>query len=182
MSSDSNAPPKPLAGPSVETIPAGDNRPRLQCPECGYIAYSNPKMVVGAVCTWEERFLMCRRAIEPRLGFWTVPAGFLELDESTAEGAVREVLEEAGAEVEIERVIGFFEIPHIGQIHMYYAARMVSPNFSAGIESLDVKLMSWDEIPWGDLAFPSIRWSLQRFREGGPPIIHTARPKNPPPY
>ena len=182
MTGDSTDSAKTLSGPSVKTIPEGDNRLRLQCPDCGYIEYSNPKVIVGAVCTWEDRFLLCKRAIEPRLGFWTVPAGFLENNEATADGAVREVLEEAGAEVEIERLIGFFEIPHISQIHMFYAARMVSPAFSAGIESLDVRLLAWEEIPWDDLAFPSIAWSLRQFREGGAPRVHTARPKNPPQY
>jgi ADP-ribose pyrophosphatase YjhB (NUDIX family) len=175
MSGDSPVTPKRIPGPSVQTIPEGDNRLRLQCPDCGYIEYSNPKVIVGAVCTWEDKILLCKRAIEPRLGFWTVPAGFLENNESTSDGAAREVLEEAGAEVEIERLVGMFEVPHISQIHMFYAARMVSPRFAAGIESLEVKLLAWEDLPWDDLAFPSIAWGLRRFREGGPPVTHTVR-------
>jgi ADP-ribose pyrophosphatase YjhB (NUDIX family) len=182
MSGDSSLDPKRSPGPSVRVVPAGDNRLRLTCPDCGYIEYSNPKVIVGAVCTWEDKILLCRRAIEPRLGYWTTPAGFLEMNESTTEGAAREVLEESGAEVEIEQLLGWFEVPHISQIHMVYAARMLTPKFEAGVESLEVKLVTWEEIPWDDLAFPSIAWGLRRFKEGGPPIIHTARPKNPPRY
>ncbi len=164
------------AGPSIKTIPEGDNRTRLQCPDCGYIEYANPKVVVGAICTWEDRFLMCRRAIPPRRGYWTIPAGFLELNETTLEGAAREVMEEAGARVEISGLVGVFEIPRISQIYMFYAAAMLNSDYRAGIESEVVELMTWEEIPWDDLAFPSIGWGLQRFREGGPPAIYQLPP------
>jgi ADP-ribose pyrophosphatase YjhB (NUDIX family) len=170
------AKPDPRAGPSIKTIPEGDNRTRLQCADCGYIEYANPKVVVGAICTWEDRFLMCRRAIPPRRGYWTIPAGFLELNETTLEGAAREVMEEAGARVEIGKLVGVFEIPRISQIYMFYAAAMLSVDHQAGIESEAVELMSWEEIPWDDLAFPSIGWGLQRFREGGPPAIYQLPP------
>jgi ADP-ribose pyrophosphatase YjhB (NUDIX family) len=154
------------AGPTVEMIPEGDDRPRLTCPDCGFIRYDNPKIVVGAICTWEDRILMCKRAIEPRVGYWTIPAGYLELNETAAEGAAREVMEEAGATVEIDRLLGVYEIPHISHIYMIYGATLTSPDYAPGHESLDVGLLSWDEIPWDDLAFPSVTWALERFREG----------------
>lgn len=157
------------SGPRLREIPAGDDRERLTCPDCGYIAYENPKVIAGAVCTWEDqgedRVLLCRRAIEPRRGFWTIPAGFLELGETMAEGAVREVWEEARAEVAIDGLLGVFEIPHISQIYVVFRARMTSPAHAAGPESEATQLVAWEDIPWDDLAFPSIRWSLERYRE-----------------
>jgi ADP-ribose pyrophosphatase YjhB (NUDIX family) len=162
------------AGPSVETIPDGDNRARLVCPDCGYIAYSNPKIVVGAVCSWEDRILLCRRAIAPSLGRWTIPAGFLEVGESTAQGAAREVWEEAKAKVTIETLVGIYEIPHISQVNIIYRALMTAAEFAPGEESQAVDLFAWDAIPWEDLAFPSVRWSLERFRAGGGPWFQTA--------
>jgi len=146
-------------------IPEDDNLPRRVCKDCGWIDYVNPKIVVGAVCTFEDRFLMCRRAIEPRKGYWTFPAGFLELDESTEDGARREVREEACAEVEIDRLLAVYSLPHVGHIQIMYTARMLSPDFAAGPESLDVKLVTWDEIPWEDLAFRTVRWALRHFDE-----------------
>jgi ADP-ribose pyrophosphatase YjhB (NUDIX family) len=165
-----NAPSKP--GPNVHTIPDGDDRPRLTCMDCGYIAYENPKVIVGAVCVWEDKFLMCRRAIEPRKGFWTFPAGFMELNETMAEGAAREVWEEATAKVSITGLLGIFEIPRISQVYVIHSAEMETPAFAAGPESEDVALMAWDEIPWNELAFPSVHWGLERFREGGTPSVH----------
>jgi len=165
-----NAPSKP--GPNVHTIPEGDDRPRLTCMDCGYIAYENPKVIVGAVCVWEDKFLMCRRAIEPRKGFWTFPAGFMELNETMAEGAAREVWEEATAKVSITGLLGIFEIPRISQVYVIHSAEMETPAFAAGPESEDVALMAWDEIPWDELAFPSVHWGLERFREGGTPSVH----------
>ena len=164
---------KPRRGPTVDTVPEGDNRTRLVCPDCGYIEYDNPKVVVGAVCTWEGKVLLCRRAIEPRLGYWTFPAGFLELDESTAEGAVREVWEEAQAKVEMDGLIGVYDIPHISQVYVVYRAHMMTLEFAPGPESQDVALFDWEDIPWDDLAFSSIAWALKRFREGaGPTFAH----------
>jgi len=165
-----SAPSKP--GPNVHTIPDGDDRPRLTCMDCGYIAYENPKVIVGAVCVWEDKFLMCRRAIEPRKGFWTFPAGFMELNETMADGAAREVWEEATAKVRVTGVLGIFEIPRISQVYVIHKAEMETPSFAAGPESADVALMAWDEIPWDELAFPSVRWGLERFREGGTPSVH----------
>ena len=155
-------------------VPDGDTHERLVCPDCGYIAYDNPKLVAGAVCVWEDRVLLCRRAIEPRLGHWTIPAGFMELGETVAEGAAREVWEEACARVEIGDLLGLYEIPHISQIYMIYRARMTTPEFAPTVESSDVALFAWDDIPWDDLAFPSVIWALQRFREGSAPMIYTA--------
>lgn len=167
-------------GPSVETVPEGDNRTRLVCPDCGYVAYTNPKIVVGAVCTWEHRILFCRRAIEPARGLWTLPAGFLESGESTTAGAAREVWEEAGARVDIGGLIGVYEIPHISQVMMIYRARMRDADFAAGVESQAVALLDWSEIPWQYLAFPSVKWALECYRAGGEPAFHVAHEEDRP--
>ena len=155
-------------GPSLRQVPEGDDRERLVCPDCGFIDYRNPKVVTGAVCVWQhrgqERVLLCKRAIEPRLGWWTIPAGFLEERETMAEGAVREVWEEARAEVEITAVIGFYQVPRISQIYVIHAARMVSGDHDPGPESAETALLPWDAIPWDDLAFPSVRWGLEQAR------------------
>lgn len=164
-------------GPSVEAIPEGDNRTRLVCPDCGYVEYANPKIVVGAVCTWENRILLCKRAIAPALGRWTIPAGFLEMGETTSQGAAREVWEEARARIRIEDFIGMYEIPHISQIYMIYRAPMIGPECAPGDESQEVEMLEWDAIPWDQLAFPSVVWALRRFREGGGPWFHTAPPR-----
>jgi len=162
------------SGPCVETIPEGDNRTRLVCPDCGYIEYANPKMVVGAVCTWQSSILMCRRAIAPSLGLWTIPAGFMELGETTAEGAAREVWEEAQARVRIQELIGIYEIPHINQVNIIYRAAMSAPEFAPGPESEAVELFAWEDIPWDSLAFPSVRWSLERYRADDGPGFYAA--------
>lgn len=153
------------AGPSVRTIPEGDNRPRLVCADCGFIHYENPKVIVGAVCTWEDRILLCRRAIQPRAGYWTLPAGFLELNESTIDGAKREAWEEACARIEVEGLLGVYDITHISQVHLIYRARLISPEVEAGPESQEVGLFLWSEIPWDRLAFPSVSWALDHFRQ-----------------
>ncbi len=163
-------------GPSVESIPEGDTRTRLVCPDCGYVEYDNPKIVVGAVCFWESGVLLCRRAIAPARGLWTYPAGFMELGESTAEGAAREVWEEAQARVAVESLLGVYEIPHINQVNIIYRARMLGPDFAPGPESEAVELFGWEDIPWDQLAFPSVRWSLERFRAGSPPAVFAAAP------
>lgn len=156
----------PIArGPSLLTIPEGDNRERMVCPDCGFINYENPKIVVGAVCLWQERFLLCRRAINPRRGFWTLPAGFLELHESTPAGAIREAWEEAQARITIDGLLAIYDIPRISQVQIIYRAHLQAPEFAAGPESLEVRLFGWDEIPWEELAFPSVRWSLDHYQE-----------------
>lgn len=159
------------SGPSVKQVPEGDNRTRLVCPDCGYIEYANPKVVVGAVCWWQEKILLCRRAIEPQKGLWTIPAGFLELGESTAEGALREVWEEARAHATVESLLGIYEIPRISQVQMIYRARMTTSDFAAGEESQVVDLFDWADIPWTDLAFPSVAWALRHYRKGGGPAF-----------
>lgn len=161
-------------------VPDGDDRERLTCVDCGYIAYQNPKMIVGAVCLWEGRYLLCRRAIEPRLGAWTIPAGYLELNEATAEGARRETWEEARAEVEIESLVGLYEIPRISQVYVVHAGTLTSASHAPGPESLETALVAWEDIPWAELAFPSIRWALEHSRAGHPPAVALA-PNTPPP-
>ena len=121
-------------------IPEGDTHERSVCDDCGYIQYDNPKVIAGVVPILENKVLLCTRAIEPRVGFWTVPAGFLELGESPAEGAAREALEEANAVVTVGDLIGVYTIRHLGQVQMFYRGIMPSPSFSAGSESLDVRL------------------------------------------
>jgi len=168
--------PESMPGPSVKAVPEGDNRKRLVCPDCGYIAYQNPKIVAGALCLYEDRFLLCRRAIEPRKGFWTFPAGYLELNESTAEGAVREAREEANAEIVIEGLIGIFELPHISQLYVIHRARLAKPEYSVGDESTEVALFHWDDIPWDDLAFSSVTWALEQHRDGAAPGVGYSGP------
>jgi len=146
-------------------VPAGDNRHRRVCDTCGFVDYDNPKVVVGSVCTWEDRILLCRRAIEPRTGFWTLPAGYLEVHESTSAGAMREAHEEANAVIEIESLLAVYNVTRISQVQVIYRARLVSPEVSAGPESLEVGLFRWEEIPWDDLAFPTVHWALHHFAE-----------------
>lgn len=151
------------SGPSVRIIPEGDDRHRLVCPDCGYIAYENPKIVVGSVCGWENAILLCRRAIEPRKGFWTLPAGYLELNESTEEGAVREAWEEARARIEIDALLAIYNIPRLSQVQLIYRARLRSPDIAPGPESAEVGLFAWNEIPWSEIAFPTVHWALREF-------------------
>ena len=150
----------------VEVIPEGDNRLRKTCPDCGYIAYENPKLVVGAVCTWEDKFLLCKRAIEPRVDYWTIPAGYLELNESFAEGATREAWEEAQTHINITDVLGIYEIPRISQVYVIHRAELTEPSFAPGPESKEVLLLDWKDIPWDELAFPSVTWALKHHRTG----------------
>ncbi|MDB5399926.1 MAG: hydrolase [Rhodopila sp.] len=154
----------------IRSIPEGDNRERLVCTDCGYVAYENPKIVVGSVVVAGGRVLMCRRAIEPRKGFWTLPAGYMELGETLEEGAAREALEEAEAVIAIEGILGVFSIARIGQVQVIFRARFRDPGppvFGAGPESLDVRLFNPDEIPWDDIAFPSVHWALDAWRKAG---------------
>jgi ADP-ribose pyrophosphatase YjhB (NUDIX family) len=152
-------------GPSVRGIPEGDNRERMICAECGYILYDNPKIVVGSVARWDDRILLVRRSIEPRYGCWTLPAGYLELNESASAGAEREAWEEARARIEIEGLLAIYDIPRISQVQLIYRARLLDDAIQPGQESLEVKLFSWEEIPWKELAFPSIGWALHHDRE-----------------
>jgi ADP-ribose pyrophosphatase YjhB (NUDIX family) len=145
-------------------VPEGDNRERLVCDDCGFMLYENPVVVVGAVCAHEGKILLCKRAIEPRAGYWTIPAGYLELKESTAEGAAREVREEACAEIEIEALLAVYNIPRLSQVQVIYAARLVGGEASPGDETAEVMLCAWDDIPWDDIAFPSVHWALNNYR------------------
>jgi ADP-ribose pyrophosphatase YjhB (NUDIX family) len=147
-------------------VPAGEDRERHVCVACGAVHYQNPRVIVGAVATWEDRVLLCRRAIEPRRGFWTLPAGFLELGESTAEGARREAWEEARARIDVQDLLALYDLPHISQVHVFFRAPLLDPAVAAGPESLEVRLFAWDEVPWDDLAFPTVRWALDHFRGG----------------
>ena len=152
-------------GPSVRRIPDGDDRERLVCPDCGFISYENPKVVVGSVALWDGTILMCRRAIPPRVGYWTLPAGYLETGETTEAGAVREAWEEARAQIETDTLLAVYNIPRIGQVQLIYRAKLRSPDIEAGPESQVVGLFRWDEIPWNDIAFPSVHWALGHFNE-----------------
>ena len=146
-------------------IPDGDDRQRLVCDDCGFIQYENPKIVVGSVAYWEDRILLCRRAIEPRVGYWTLPAGYLELGEDVEVGARREAWEEARAEMEIEQLLGIYSIKRISQVQLIFRARLISPDVAAGPESAEVALFHPDEIPHDAIAFPSVHWALAHFRE-----------------
>ena len=154
------------AGNFERRQPEGDDRHRLVCRDCGFIQYDNPKVVVGSVTRWQGRILLCRRAINPRKGYWTLPAGYMELNETTLDGARREAREEACAEIEIERLIAVYNIPRLSQVQLIYAARLVTGTVDAGPESLEVALFDWADIPWGDLAFPSVRWALGHYHDG----------------
>jgi ADP-ribose pyrophosphatase YjhB (NUDIX family) len=153
------------AGPSVRTVPEGDTRQRLVCPECGFIKYENPKVVVGSVSSWEGRILLCRRAIDPRRGYWTLPAGFLELNETTIDGVRREAWEEARARIAVETLLAVYNIVHISQVQLIYRARLLAPDISAGVESQEVGLFAWDDIPWDEIAFESAHWALRHHHE-----------------
>lgn len=144
-------------------IPPGDNRERFVCESCGTVHYQNPRNVVGTVPVWEEKVLLCRRAIEPRYGYWTLPAGFMEMGETTAEAAARETLEEAGARVEVQHLFSLLNVPHVHQVHLFYLARLLDLEIAAGEESLEVRLFDESEIPWEDIAFPTVGQTLRFF-------------------
>lgn len=144
-------------------IPDGDNRRRHVCSDCGYIHYVNPRMVVGCVPRWEDRILLCRRAIEPRLGYWTLPAGFMELEETLEAAAARETLEEACARVTIEDMFAVVNVTHAHQVHIMFRAELLDLDYAAGPESLEVAMFREAEVPWDELAFPSITYSLERY-------------------
>ena len=149
--------------PLTLKVPAGDNRLRHVCERCGTIHYQNPKMVVGCIPEWEDRILLCRRAIEPRYGLWTLPAGFMENGETVAECAVRETLEEAGARVELLGLYSLINLPDINQVYLMYRARLLDLDFQPGEESLEAALFSEAEIPWQDIAFRTIHITLDHF-------------------
>jgi ADP-ribose pyrophosphatase YjhB (NUDIX family) len=158
-------------------VPTDDNRPRAVCPACATIHYENPLNVVGTVPVWEDQVLLCRRAIEPRHGLWTLPAGFMELGETTAEGALRETDEEAGARVELQGLFTVLNVVQAGQVHLFYRARMLDTTLAPGSETLEARLFREDEVPWDELAFRTVRETLNRYfsdREKGEFGIHCA--------
>lgn len=172
------------AHPISLLIPPDDNRPRYVCKQCGAIHYQNPKMVIGSIPVWEHdgetRVLLCKRAIEPRRGYWTLPAGFMEIDETTTDAAGRETVEEAGANIELHALFSLLNVPQVHQVHMFYLATLLDLNYSAGTESLEVRLFSEREIPWDEIAFPTVRYTLNYFfsdlakvKEGGSYGFHT---------
>lgn len=152
----------------VRRVPEGDDRERLMCPDCGHVAYENPKVVVGSIVAEGDTVLLCRRAIEPRAGFWTIPAGYMEMGETVEEGARREAWEEARARIALDGILAVYSIARLGQVQVIFRARMEEPGFEPGPESLEVRRFAWDEIPWDDIAFPSVRWALRAWREGRP--------------
>ena len=147
------------------TVPEGDDHERLVCRDCGYVAYENPKIIAGAVVSSGDQVLLCRRSIDPQKGKWTIPAGFLEMGEAPHEGAIREAREEACAAIEIIDLLGVYSVRRISQVHMMYRAKLVGSEFSPGLESLEVKLFDWADIPWDELAFPSVHWVLAHHKE-----------------
>ncbi len=149
--------------PLAFRVPDGDNLPRHLCDACGTIHYVNPKMVIGSLPEWEDKILLCRRAIEPRRGYWTLPAGFMELGESAEQAAIRETLEEANARVELTGLFTLLSVPHVDQVHMFFRARLLDLNFSAGTESLEVALFREQEIPWEEIAFRTVQTTLEHF-------------------
>ncbi|MEW6247115.1 MAG: NUDIX hydrolase [Nitrospirota bacterium] len=149
--------------PVIRKVPPGDNLPRFVCEACQAIHYQNPKIVAGCIPEWNGSILLCRRAIEPRSGLWTFPAGFMEIGESTEQAALRETLEEAHADVEIASLYAVFSLPHISQVYVVFRGRMKNPEFKAGAESLEVQLFPPETIPWDLLAFPVIRETLARY-------------------
>ena len=146
-------------------VPAGDTLPRQVCDACHTIHYQNPRMVVGCIPEWEDRVLLCRRGIEPRHGYWTVPAGYMENGETTFQGAIRETLEEANARVEIGPLYALYNIPHINQVYLLFRARLLDRDVYPGAETLEVRLVSEAEVPWDRIAFASVRNTLTHYYE-----------------
>ncbi len=165
-------------------VPDGENRERVSCLDCGHVFYENPKIVVGAVVVHERRILLCRRGIAPRRGFWTLPAGYLELSETPAEGAAREVLEEAGAHIVIDGILAIYSISRIGQVQIIYRARFAQPEpfIEAGEESLEVGLYKLDDLPSDELAFPTVHWAIDAYRRigDGPLLAPEGNPNHDP--
>lgn len=145
-------------------IPAGDDKPRSVCQRCDFIDYQNPKIVAGSVVLKDGKILLCKRAIEPRKGYWTLPAGFMELGESVEEAAQREAQEEALADIEIDRLLAVYSVPRIGQVQVMFRAHLEG-DYGVGPESEEVKLVDWKDIPWSELAFPTVVWALTHYAE-----------------
>ncbi len=154
----------------VQRVPPGDSLPRWLCDACGEIHYQNPKLIVGTIPEHEGKLLLCRRAIEPRYGYWTLPAGFMENDETAGQAALRETLEEAGARVELGAPFSLISVPRVNQVHLFYRARLLELGFKPGEESLEVALWDAARIPWDTVAFRTVGLTLKRWfadRKGG---------------
>jgi ADP-ribose pyrophosphatase YjhB (NUDIX family) len=163
--------------PVSQRIPPGDTLVRAVCDACDSIHYQNPKLVVGSLPEWDDKVLLCRRAIEPRQGMWTLPAGFMENYETLPEAAIRETIEEACASIEIGDLFTLISVPHICQVHAIYRARLLSLDFAPGIETLEVALLAEHEIPWDEIAFRTIAMTLRHYyadRKKGQFGLHTA--------
>ncbi|MCR9269219.1 MAG: NUDIX hydrolase [Hyphomonadaceae bacterium] len=145
-------------------VPDGDDKERRVCQRCDFIDYQNPKIVAGSVVLKDDKILLCKRAIEPRKGYWTLPAGFMELGESVEEAAQREAHEEALAKIEIDRVLAVYSVPRIGQVQVMFRARLIG-DYGVGPESEEVKLVEWKDIPWSELAFPTVVWALTHYAQ-----------------
>ena len=144
-------------------VPPGDSLPRDVCDACGVVHYQNPKLVLGAIPEWQGRLLLCRRAIEPRYGYWTLPAGFMENGESTGEATLRETLEEAGARIELLAAFSMISVPYVNQVHLFYRARLLDLEFKPGVESLEVALFEEARVPWKDIAFRTVGLTLKHW-------------------
>ena len=153
------------AGPIVHQIPPGDDKLRYCCTSCGVVFYQNPNNVVGTLPVYDNRILLCKRAIEPRRGLWTLPAGFMENGETTLQGAIRETLEEAGATIAADdcQLYTLFNLPYINQVYLFFRTELRAPEFHPGVESLEVELFDEADIPWDELAFPVVRTTLEQY-------------------
>ena len=163
--------------PVLYQVPVDDNRERATCTACATIHYENPLNVVGTVPFWGDQVLLCRRNIEPRHGFWTLPAGFMELGETLADGAIRETVEEAGAHIELRGLFSILNVVKVGQVHVFYRAELLDTAFDPGPETIEARLFRRDEIPWHDLAFRTVKVTLERYfedRERGQFGLHCA--------
>jgi ADP-ribose pyrophosphatase YjhB (NUDIX family) len=149
--------------PVVKRVPPGDSLPRCVCDACGSIHYENPKLVLGSIPEWEGRVLLCRRAIEPRYGYWTLPAGFMENGETAGEAAARETLEEAGARIELASAFSMMSVPYVNQVHIFFQARLLDLEFKPGVESLEVALFEEAKVPWKDIAFRTVGLTLKHW-------------------
>ena len=147
----------------VYQVPEDDSRERAVCTDCGTIHYQNPKIIAGTLPIWGDQVLLCKRAIEPQRGYWTLPAGFMENGETAEAGGARETMEEANASVENPNLYTVFSLPHISQVYMFFKAELVGPSYSSGPESLEVALFSENDIPWDELAFPVITKTLKHY-------------------
>ena len=152
----------------VKEIPEGDTHERSVCNNCNTVLYDNPKIVAGILPVFEDKILICKRSIEPRKDYWTIPSGFMELNETLKEAALREAKEEAGIEPEIDHLHTIYDLPHIGQIYFLFKAVCESPNHTPGIETIESKWVTYNDIPWDDLAFTSVEFGLKRFHDEGP--------------